>query len=157
MNIAVVKLRYSSQFNTHACHITEIVLYLSVKDRVKRKLWKDSDMLEAMNAVLVDKVKCATAAKHYNVPRKSLENRLKGRVTHGTNPGPATVLTRVEENSLVEYIKYIMCSCAFPMTKKICKVYAWAIAKRSGRHLSFNKERGPSDKWWRGFKSGIIS
>ena len=37
------------------------------------------------------------------------------------------------------------------MTKKICKAYAWAIAKRSGRHLSINKEKGPSNKWWCGF------
>lgn len=38
------------------------------------------------------------------------------------------------------------------MTKKICKVYAWAIAKRSGRANSIHPVKGPSDKWWRGFK-----
>ena len=70
-------------------------------------------MIEAMNAVMVNKMKCGTAAKKYNVPRKSLENRVKGRVMHGTNPGRATTLTSQEESSLVEYIKTCV-PVAFP-------------------------------------------
>lgn len=74
-----------------------------------------------------------------------------GRVTHGVKPGPATTLTKDEEAALVEYDKDV-CSKGFPMTKRICKAYAWAIARRSGKHLSFNGEKGPSEKWWSGFR-----
>ena len=107
--------------------------------KIKRKVWNDDDMVSAMNAVLVEKMKCGTAAKKYNVPRKSLENGVKGRVTHGVKPGPTTILSSEDEGALVEYIKF-MCSRGFPMTKKICKAYAWAIAKRhAGSHTSFKK------------------
>ena len=122
-----------------------------MKTKAKRMLWSESDMLSAMAAVLESKMKCGSAAKKFNVPRKSLENRIKGRVQHGTKSGPATSLSPQEETSLVEYIKY-MCSRGFPITKKICKVYAWAIIKRSGRKTSTNPDKGPSDKWWKGFK-----
>ena len=109
--------------------------------KIKRKVWNDDDMVSAMNAVLVEKMKCGTAAKKYNVPRKSLENRVKGRVTHGVKPGPTTILSSEDEGALVEYIKF-MCSRGFPMTKKICKAYAWAIAKcHAGSHTSFKSEK----------------
>lgn len=102
-------------------------------------------MVEAMRSVLEDKMKCETAAKKYEVLRKSLENRVKGRVTHGVKPGPATSLTTEEEHALVKYIKH-MCSRGFPMTKKICRAYAWAITKGSGCRLTFNTISGPSQK-----------
>ena len=43
---------------------------------VKSKLWKESDMVTAMKAV-TEGMKCGTAAEQHNVPRKSLENRIK--------------------------------------------------------------------------------
>ena len=116
----------------------------------KRKLWSTVDMEAAMSAVTNEKMPCATAAKKFGVPRKSHENRVKGRVKHGVNPGPATTLTSEEEKALTEYIKYAS-QRGFSMTKKICKAYAWAVAKKSGRRITF-KQTGPSDKWWRGFR-----
>ena len=59
------------------------------------------------------------------------------------------MLIEEEENALLEYIKY-RCSLGFPMTKRICKAYAWSVAKRSRRD-EFSK-KGPSEKWWGGFK-----
>ena len=41
------------------------------------------------------------AAKSFNVPRKTLEDRVKGKVKHGTKPGASTVLSATEEKSLV--------------------------------------------------------
>ena len=65
----------------------------------------------------------------------TLDGRVKGTVIHRTKPGPATVLTPEEKLALMEYIKY-SAKRGLPMTKLICKAYAWAIAKCSGRHLS---------------------
>ena len=49
-------------------------------------------------------MKVAVAARLYGVPRRTLGDRVKGRVCHGTSPGPSTVLTKQEEDSLVLYI-----------------------------------------------------
>jgi len=46
----------------------------------------------------------STAAKAFNVPRKTLNDRVKGRVKHGTKPGPDTVLTEEEEAALMSYL-----------------------------------------------------
>lgn len=68
------------------------------------------------------------ASREYSVPRKSLENRIKKRVVHGTLPGPRRVLNDEEDQALVEYMKY-MARGGFPMTRKITCTYAQAIAK----------------------------
>ena len=88
---------------------------------------------------------CQTLA----VPRKSLENRVKKRVVHGTNPGPASVPNNEAEDALVEYIKY-MARGGFPMTRKIVSAYALAIAKKSGKESHFSTS-GPGMHWWTNF------
>ena len=42
--------------------------------------------------------------------------QVKGQVTHGMNPGPASTLTPEEERAPMEYIKY-SAKRGFPMTK----------------------------------------
>ena len=90
-------------------------------------------MLAAMEVVEGKKMNIHQAAKHFSVPRKSLENRVKKRVVHGTNPGPAPVLNNEEEDALVEYIRY-MARGGFPMTRKIVCAYALAIARKVGKN-----------------------
>ena len=124
---------------------------MSQQPKKRRKLWSDANMVSAMAAVTQEKMPCATAARKFDVPRRTLDRRVKGQVTHGVNPGPASTLTPEEERALMEYVKY-SAKRGFPMTKKICKAYAWAVTKKSGRRLSFNEQTGPSDKWWRGFR-----
>ena len=50
-------------------------------NRKKRKLWDDSLMTEAMEAVKNGKMGVNRAAEEYNVPRTTLKDRLTGRVT----------------------------------------------------------------------------
>ena len=78
-----------------------------------RKKWSDDSMLAAIEAVRTSKMSIV-AANRFNVPRKTLDNRLKGRVQHGTHPGVSTVLTVQEENSLVKYLLH-MAQCGFPL------------------------------------------
>ena len=47
----------------------------------KRELWDESNMVSAMEAVSSNSMKVAEAARHFSVPRKSLENRVKKRIT----------------------------------------------------------------------------
>ena len=72
---------------------------------------------------------------------------MKGRVKHGTTPGPSTVLTAEEEDALQSYLIY-MAQRGFPLTRTMTKAFAWAIAKRSGKADRFNPEYGPSEHWW---------
>jgi len=94
----------------------------------RRKLWDVTNMTEAMKAMESKKMNVSEASREYSVPRKSLENRIKKRVVHGTLPGPRRVLNDEEDQALVEYMKY-MARGGFPMTRKITCTYAWAIAK----------------------------
>ena len=66
----------------------------------KRKLWKDEDVVAAMTAVANEELTVSQASALYNVPRKTLDDRVKNRVVHGTKPGRGTVLTSEEEEGL---------------------------------------------------------
>ena len=87
----------------------------------------------------------------FNVPRKTLNDRVKGRVTNGKKPAVSTVLTTKEEESLVKYLIY-MAERDFPLTRTVVKAFGWAISKCSGRDNRFNPDCGPSDHWWELFK-----
>ena len=115
----------------------------------KRKLWNDKDMTEAMEKVK-EGMKVAVAARLHGVPRRTLDDRVKGRVRHGTSSGPSTVLTKQEEDSLVSYVLY-MADRGFPLTMRMVLAFAWAIAIRTGKAGRFS-ENGPSKHWWSKFK-----
>lgn len=103
--------------------------------KVKRKLWQEEDMVSAMEAG-------ESASKKFNVPRCTLDDRNKGRVKHGTNPGRQTVLTTEEESALVNYLLY-MAERGFPLTPKMCMAFAWAISIRGGKEDRFS-DTGPT-------------
>ena len=63
----------------------------------KRKLWDDTDMTQAMESVKQGESVRGAAIK-FSVPRKTLEDRVKGRVEHGCKPGPRTALSKSEED-----------------------------------------------------------
>lgn len=48
----------------------------------------------------------AKAARLFEVPRSTLQDKIKGRVPEeATRPGPKPVLTQAEEKTVVEYVK----------------------------------------------------
>ena len=99
--------------------------------RGRRKTWADNDMVSAMDAVKSGRFTITAAATQFSVPRKTLDDRIKGRVTHGSKPGVSTALTSIEEESLVSYLIY-MVNRGFPLTRTMVKAFAWSIAKRCG-------------------------
>ena len=52
------------------------------------------------------------AAIEFSVPRKTLEDRVSGRVRHGAKPGVPTVLTEIEEDSHNACILLVVLSCS---------------------------------------------
>jgi len=45
------------------------------------------------------------AAREHDILRTTLKDRVSGKVTHGSNPGPKPYLNTVEENELGEFLK----------------------------------------------------
>ena len=120
-------------------------------EKQPRKMWNEESMVAAMEAVETNKMSVTAAAATFNVPRKTLDDRVKGRVKHGTKPGPSTALTLEEENALVSYLVY-MANRGFPLTRTMVKAFAWAIAKCSENDGRFNQEYGPGEHWWANFR-----
>ena len=108
-------------------------------------------MKSAMAAVEDKSMTIYKAAATYGVPRKTLDDRLKGRVQHGSNPGPKTALTAAEEEALASYLVY-MANRGYPLTRTMVKAFARAIAKKSGKDNHFHSEYGPGEHWWSNFK-----
>ena len=120
-------------------------------EKKRRKLWKNEDMMAALESVNKKALTVAQAATMYNVPRKMFDDRVKGQVAHGTNPGRDTVLSATEEKALCNYLVY-MAERGFPLTHSMVMAFAWAIALRSGKGSHFNPELGPGEHWWTGFR-----
>ena len=118
---------------------------------VRRRQW-DSQSMEAAIKSVQEGETISKAAKLFHVPRKTLDDRVKGRVQHGSNPGPSTALNSEEEKALVTYLLY-MAERGFPLSKKMVLAFAWAIALRSNSKERFNKETGPGQHWWRNFRT----
>ena len=116
---------------------------------MKRKQWTDSNMVLAMEAVKEGQ-SVSGAAKQFGVPRRTLDDRVKGRVEHGTHPGPKSVLSAEEERGLVSYLVH-MAQRGFPLTPKMTMAFAWAIAAKSGKKSRFS-DAGPSHHWWADFR-----
>ena len=69
----------------------------------KRMKWSADAMANAMKAV-EDGSSIASAAKSHNVPRTTLQDRMLGKVVHGTKPGAKPYLNTEEEKELSEFI-----------------------------------------------------
>ena len=69
----------------------------------KRMKWSADAMANAMKAV-EDGSSIASAAKSHNVPRTTLQDRMLGKVVHGTKPGAKPYLNTEEEKELSKVI-----------------------------------------------------
>ena len=70
----------------------------------KRMQWTEEQMLLAMESVRKGMASANKAAIMYSVPRSTLKDRLSGRVSHGTKPGPCPYLQPSEERELKDYL-----------------------------------------------------
>ena len=100
-------------------------------------------MVDAITAVKDQNLTVTAAARKHNVPRKTLDDQIKGKVMVYTHPGVSTVLTAEEESALVSCLVY-MANRGYPLTHTLTKAFAMAFAIRSGNEGRFRKE-GHSD------------
>ena len=81
------------------------------------------NMIDAYNDVIEGTFTISKAARVYQVPRKTLSDRVNGNVAVDCRMGPSTALSKEEEESLVKYIEY-MASRGFPLTVDQISSYA---------------------------------
>ena len=74
-------------------------MLISPKKRLK---WTEESMLAAIKAVRNGSTVNRAAINH-GVPGMTLQDRLSGRVIHGTKPGPLSYLNKNEEAKLAEF------------------------------------------------------
>ena len=104
-----------------------------------RKCWEDKNMVMAMNVVKEGGLSVSAAASRFSVPRKTLDDRVKGRVKHCSKPGVSTVLSSTEEDALESYLIY-MANRGFPLTRTMVKAFAWSITQKFDKAGHFNEE-----------------
>ena len=78
-------------------------LILRKSQQSNRRQWSEESMIGAMKAV-AEGTSITGAAREHGVPRTTLQDRILGKVTHGTKPGPKRYLNEVEEKKLLEFL-----------------------------------------------------
>ncbi|KAK3747130.1 hypothetical protein QZH41_004409 [Actinostola sp. cb2023] len=111
----------------------------------KWKLWNDENMLAAID-VVKEGMPVRKAATTFNVPRSSLNDRIQGRVLHGSKSSPEKMLTSDEEK-LAKYLIFAS-NQGYGKSKEIILFMATSIAKKRTKNIQGNCL---SEKWWRGF------
>lgn len=109
----------------------------------KRKMYTNENLLKALDAVKKGMSK-KLASKTYNVPRGTIQSRL--RKTCKDLPGPRPILSTEEEGVLVQWV-VDCCRKGFPKRKSDLQLSVANFLKKSGRENPF-KDDIPGKKWY---------
>ncbi|KAK3612125.1 hypothetical protein CHS0354_031199 [Potamilus streckersoni] len=107
------------------------------------KRYTTEELKYAVSSVKQKRLTITQAYREFKVPRKTVEDHVKGKVQEKA-PGRSPILTTNEESSMVNYMKY-SAQQGFPLTRKIARQYVITIMKQNGRQSLFNMNKGPSD------------
>lgn len=114
------------------------------KHKEKRMKYNAENLKMALDAVKIGMSK-KQAAKQFQVPRSTIQFRLKNPEKTNPRPGPSSVLTDTEENVLVNWI--IQSSKrGFPRRKEDIQ-YSVSDFLRKAKRRSLFKNDLPGDKW----------
>ena len=118
--------------------------------RKTRKLWSDESMRAAVESVNQGKG-LREAGRLYNVPVETLRRRVTGKVDLDCRPGPATILTKEEEERIVHYLIQ-MADMGYGLTREAVMHMVYIIVEKCKRPHPFKNEK--AGRWWfQGFKS----
>lgn len=101
----------------------------------KRKIYTNENLLKALDAVKKGMSK-KLASKSYNVPRGTIQSRL--RKPCKDLPGPRPVLSTEEEKVLVQWV-VDCCRKGFPKRKSDLQLSVASFLKKSGRKNTWKK------------------
>lgn len=115
----------------------------------KRSTFSEENIQNAENAVVNGKISKKSAAKLFNIPRSTLQFRLSESYKK-SRPGPITILTKVEENQIVEWVVE-SCKRGFPKRKEDILFSVKAFLDTSPRQHPFGSKNMPGNGWYRLF------
>lgn len=95
-------------------------------------------------------VKVALAAAKYGVPRITLRNKITGKSPIDCTLGPATILSKNEENLLVQWL-FKMSDCHFPVTKDHLLDSVQKMIQQKNLESCPFKDNRPGKKWFTSF------
>ena len=116
--------------------------------RSKKLLWKEQDMVAAVQSVRSGKLSIRKAAAEFNVPKSSLANRINGRVDHGKKNGPETLLDPADEAVLAAFHLAHVSKHGYASSKDNVMRMATQMAEKRGKEV---KKGCVSEKWWHNF------
>ena len=122
-----------------------LIYYTIAQSKQKRKLWSTESMETAVESVKGGKG-LREASRLYNVSVKSLRRRVTGVVERDCWPGPATELTKSEEDEIVDYLIQ-MAYMGYGLTREA--VIHMVLKNVNESKPSFQKWKGWSMVvWW---------
>jgi hypothetical protein len=116
----------------------------------KRKQWTDSSMQAAVSCVVEEGKGLREAARLYDIPVETLRRRVNGTVPIECKPGPATILSKDEEDRLCEYL-IKMADMGYGLNRETVMRLAYTIVDRAGRKHPFTGETA-GRSWFDGFR-----
>ncbi|XP_053406593.1 uncharacterized protein LOC128559316 [Mercenaria mercenaria] len=116
----------------------------------KNRKYSPSKMEAAVHMVESGSMSKKKAALTFGVPRAILIDKLSGRYKLGSTPGRSTVLTKAEEQNLVDYCK-LMTSVGYPLKKDELLHEVKKVLDHDKRPTPFNNNLHGKD-WFYGFK-----
>ena len=117
----------------------------------KRKLWSSESMEAAVKSVKDGGKGLREASRLYNVPVESLRRRVTGMVDMDCRPGPPTVLTKSEEEEIVQYLIQ-MADMGYGLTRDAVMHMVYVYVDKCRRDHPFKNEK--AGRWWfQGFKA----
>ena len=101
-------------YNNQLVYIIEIhpkigphIPFVSILQMSKQVKYDIQAMTQAVNAVRQGHIKIAVAAREFGIPRKTLDDRIKGLRPVDAKMGGRPVLSPTEEEALVDYFDYM--------------------------------------------------
>ena len=122
----------------------------------KSRVWPQDDLVAAYYAVIEDGMPVNAAAKHYDVPRITLTDWVKGKFPVHMAYGRKTALSEEDENALVRSIDYVMYvfQHLFPFTQ--AQVIIDMTSGVKSTHVIRNLENNPLWKWYCRFHKYVM-
>lgn len=115
----------------------------------KRNTYEESDLQKALQHIKNGKITKKAASKLYNIPRSTLQFRL-GPNFSKTRPGPCTVLTKEEEERIVDWVK-VSQKKGFPKRKEDVTSAVKYFLEQTDRSHPFGEANIPGKGWFASF------
>ncbi|KAI8514447.1 hypothetical protein Bbelb_070380 [Branchiostoma belcheri] len=127
----------------------------------KKRSWQPEFMESVLRDIKENSLKPAEAARKYNIPRTTLNDKLSGKSKVDARNGRPPILSKEEESTILKYSEYRV-RAGHPVTKTAMLSMTAAIHSRHSKMIGvkskFDPKKGPSRQWWADFKkrNGVL-